>query len=220
MSPSIGRAYSYALAGDQRWAVVWVCLPRAHPRCVLGRTMGFPGWLRLRGDYLASLTLAFGVDHPSRLTTGRVTGGPNGVIGNPASPLVRHSACPAIDGCGKTRIGGEGSRRIDRIFVLYHPGAGALTPLGDDQAAPAADRPRLGGAARDKSPAGRRPHTTTTNSPQFATARLFAALRPRSLATRQGFIAQIFTSRIGAVLAIVVLGGMGSQLAWRWRGSP
>ena len=80
---------------------------------------------------------------------------------------------------------------------------------------PAADRPRLGGAARgrDRLPAlGINP--TNTKLTAFALGAMFGGFAGSFFATRQGFISpESFTFIESAtILAIVVLGGMGSQI--------
>ena len=61
----------------------WICLPLAGLRRVLGLLLGFPV-LRLRGDYLAIVTLAFGeIIRLVLLNWQSLTGGPNGIAGIP-----------------------------------------------------------------------------------------------------------------------------------------
>ena len=73
-------AYSYALLAQQFGLSFWICLPLAGILAAFwGIILGFPV-LRLRGDYLAIVTLAFGEIIRIVLENwAEVTGGPNGV---------------------------------------------------------------------------------------------------------------------------------------------
>ena len=77
-------AYSYALfASYMDWSF-WACLPMAGLiAAVFGMTLGFPV-LRLRGDYLAIVTLGFGeIIRIILLNWYELTGGPDGLSGIP-----------------------------------------------------------------------------------------------------------------------------------------
>src|SRR5919197_1390517 len=71
----------------QTWAVAWaVCVPIAIALTMIsGVILGFPT-LRLRGDYLAIVTLGFGEIIRIIARNSQFTGGPNGVIGIPKPP--------------------------------------------------------------------------------------------------------------------------------------
>ena len=86
-------AYSYALLATNFGLSFWVCLPLAGILAAFwGVLLGFPV-LRLRGDYLAIVTLAFGeIIRLVIINWQSLTGGPNGVSGNPTADAVRHSA--------------------------------------------------------------------------------------------------------------------------------
>ena len=75
-------AYSYALLNIHYGLSFWVCLPlAAFLSCVAGCIIGYPT-LRMRGDYLAIVTLAFG--EIVRLILNNwmsLTNGPNGILG-------------------------------------------------------------------------------------------------------------------------------------------
>ena len=77
-------AYSYALLATYFGWSFWVCLPLAGILAALwGVMLGFPV-LRLRGDYLAIVTLAFGeIIRLVIINWQSLTGGPNGVSGIP-----------------------------------------------------------------------------------------------------------------------------------------
>ena len=141
-------AYSYALLATNFGRSFWICLPLAGILAAFwGVLLGFPV-LRLRGDYLAIVTLAFGeIIRLVIINWQHLTGGPNGVSGIPRPsffgiPLDTGRRRP----CGKTRhrVFADPSHRVP---VLFDPGAGAPHQLGDDQPAPAADRTCLGSLA-------------------------------------------------------------------------
>jgi len=75
-------AYSYALLNIHYGLSFWVCLPLAAGlSCIAGCIIGYPT-LRMRGDYLAIVTLAFG--EIVRLILNNwmsLTNGPNGILG-------------------------------------------------------------------------------------------------------------------------------------------
>jgi hypothetical protein len=74
-------------------------------------------------------------------------------------------------------------------------------------------RARLGGPARDEIAAARGINTTNTKLTAFAIGAGFGRFAGSFFAARQGFISRSFTFIESAVvLAIVVLGGMGSQI--------
>ena len=77
-------AYSYALLSTNFGLSFWTCLPLAGILAALwGVMLGFPV-LRLRGDYLAIVTLAFGeIIRLVIVNWQDLTGGPNGVSGIP-----------------------------------------------------------------------------------------------------------------------------------------
>ena len=77
-------AYSYALLATNFGLSFWVCLPLAGILAAFwGVLLGFPV-LRLRGDYLAIVTLAFGeIIRLVIINWQSLTGGPNGVSGIP-----------------------------------------------------------------------------------------------------------------------------------------
>ena len=83
-------AYSYALLAQHFGLSFWICLPLAGILAAFwGVLLGFPV-LRLRGDYLAIVTLAFGeIIRIVLLNWQSLTGGPNGISGIPAPELLR-----------------------------------------------------------------------------------------------------------------------------------
>ena len=93
-------AYSYALLAQYFGLSFWICLPLAGILAAFwGILLGFPV-LRLRGDYLAIVTLAFGeIIRIILINWQSVTGGPNGILGHPAAVALR----ARIQGVGRTR---------------------------------------------------------------------------------------------------------------------
>ena len=91
-------AYSYALLATSFGWSFWICLPIAgFLAACWGVMLGFPV-LRLRGDYLAIVTLAFGeIIRLVLLNWQSLTGGPNGVSGG------YRSAAPGRR-CGRTKL--------------------------------------------------------------------------------------------------------------------
>ena len=209
-------AYSYALLATNFGLSFWVCLPLAGMLASLwGVMLGFPV-LRLRGDYLAIVTLAFGeIIRLVILNWQSLTGGPNGISGIPRPSLFGIPLTPGDDGLA-AKLGIEFSATHRIVFLFYLILALALLtnwvtirlrrlPLG-----------RAWEALREDEVACRALgiNTTTTKLTAFATGALFGGLAGAFFATRQGFISpESFTFQESAlVLAIVVLGGMGSQL--------
>jgi branched-chain amino acid transport system permease protein len=80
-------AYTYALLNFHFGLGFWICLPLgALTATVLGLLLGFPV-LRLRGDYLAIVTLGFGEIVRLVLVNTELTQGPRG-IGNISPPAI------------------------------------------------------------------------------------------------------------------------------------
>ncbi|MBR0798155.1 high-affinity branched-chain amino acid ABC transporter permease LivM [Bradyrhizobium jicamae] len=209
-------AYSYALLATNFGLSFWVCLPLAGILASFwGVLLGFPV-LRLRGDYLAIVTLAFGEIIRLVITNWQsLTGGPNGVSGIPRPTLFGIPLDNSDDGLA-AKLGIEFSPTHRLVFLFYLILAMALLtnwvtirlrrlPIG-----------RAWEALREDEVACRALgiNTTTTKLTAFATGAMFGGFAGAFFATRQGFISpESFTFQESAlVLAIVVLGGMGSQL--------
>jgi branched-chain amino acid transport system permease protein len=211
-------AYSYALLATTFGLGFWVCLPLAGILAACwGVMLGFPV-LRLRGDYLAIVTLAFG--EIIRIVLNNwvsLTNGPNGISGIPR---------PTLFGLAFSMDGGPGTfgdffniepQVIQRIIFLYYVilGLALLTnwvslrlrrlPLG-----------RAWEALREDEVACRSLGINVRNTKltAFGIGALFGGFAGAFFATRQAFISpESFTFMESAtVLAIVVLGGLGSQL--------
>ena len=209
-------AYSYALLATTFGLSFWICLPLAGILAAFwGMLLGFPV-LRLKGDYLAIVTLAFGeIIRLVLLNWQHVTGGPNGISGVPRPSFFGIPLTPADDGLA-ARLGIEFSSTHRVVFLFYIILALALLtnwvtirlrrlPIG-----------RAWEALREDEIACRSLgiNTTKTKLTAFATGAMFGGFAGAFFATRQGFISpESFTFQESAlVLAIVVLGGMGSQL--------
>jgi branched-chain amino acid transport system permease protein len=209
-------AYSYALLATNFGWSFWICLPLAGILAALwGVMLGFPV-LRLRGDYLAIVTLAFGeIIRLVIINWQSLTGGPNGVTGIPRPTLFGIPLTNTDDGLAAL-LGIEFSPTQRIVFLFYLILAMALLtnwvtirlrrlPIG-----------RAWEALREDEVACRALgiNTTTTKLTAFAIGAMFGGFAGAFFATRQGFISpESFTFQESAlVLAIVVLGGMGSQL--------
>jgi branched-chain amino acid transport system permease protein len=209
-------AYSYGLLATNFGLSFWVCLPLAGILAAFwGVMLGFPV-LRLRGDYLAIVTLAFGeIIRLVIINWQSLTGGPNGLDRIPRPTLFGIPLTPGEDGLA-AKLGIEFSPTHRVVFLFYLILALALLtnwvtirlrrlPIG-----------RAWEALREDEVACRALgiNTTTTKLTAFATGAMFGGFAGAFFATRQGFISpESFTFQESAlVLAIVVLGGMGSQL--------
>jgi branched-chain amino acid transport system permease protein len=208
-------AYSYALLAQYLGWSFWLCLPVAGILAAFwGVLLGFPV-LRLRGDYLAIVTLAFGeIIRIVLINWQSFTGGPNGVSApRPSFFGIPFSA--GDDGFAAT-FGLEFSSTHRVIFLFYLILALALVtnwvtirlrrlPVG-----------RAWEAMREDEIACRSLGINTTNTKltAFAVGAMFGGFAGAFFATRQGFISpESFVFMESAmILAIVVLGGMGSQI--------
>ncbi len=211
-------AYSYALLAETFGLGFWTCLPLAGILAAFwGVLLGFPV-LRLRGDYLAIVTLAFGeIIRVVLINWVALTHGPNGITDIPR---------PTLFGLRFSMDGGEGTvagffdiepETIQRVVFLYYLilALALLTnwvtlrlrrlPLG-----------RAWEALREDEIACRSLGINVTNTKltAFAIGAMFGGFAGAFFATRQAFISpESFTFIESAtVLAIVVLGGLGSQL--------
>ncbi len=213
-------AYSYALLAYYFDFSFWICLPLAGIfAATFGIFLGFPV-LRLRGDYLAIVTLGFGeIIRVVLINWYTFTGGPDGLSSIPRPsffglPFSRR--VPEDSETFHTFFGLDYSSMHRIIFLYFLILALALItnfftlrmrklPLG-----------RAWEALRQDETACRSLGINPTNTKlsAFAIGAGFAGFAGSFFATRQGFISpESFTFIESAViLAIVVLGGMGSQL--------
>ena len=210
-------AYSFALlATNFEFIGFWTALPLAGLLAAFwGVILGFPV-LRLRGDYLAIVTLAFGeIIRVVLLNWYEFTGGPNGISGIPKPTFFGMDFTRGDDGVAAF-LGIEYST-IHRFIYLYYiifllaiitnlvtlrlrklPVGRAWEALREDEIACRS----LG------------INTTNTKLTAFAIGAMFGGFAGSFFATRQGFVSpESFTFLESAIiLAIVVLGGLGSQI--------
>ncbi|MGA1135309.1 MAG: high-affinity branched-chain amino acid ABC transporter permease LivM [bacterium] len=210
-------AYSYALLANYFDWSFWICLPLAGVfAAISGILLGFPV-LRLRGDYLAIVTLGFGeIIRVILLNWYEFTGGPDGISGIPRPSFFGLEFKRSSEGTFSSFFGLDYSSMHRIIFLYYLLLALALLtnfitlrlrklPVG-----------RAWEALREDEIACRSLGINPTNTKltAFAIGATFGGLAGSFFATRQGFISpESFTFIESAViLAIVVLGGMGSQI--------
>jgi branched-chain amino acid transport system permease protein len=225
-------AYAYALLAQNFGINFWMALPIAALLAVLvAVALGAPV-LRLRGDYLAIVTLGFAeITRLILINWTELTDGPNGISGIPKPTLfglefARGSAEDA--GAAVSTVAsnhaptfheffGMEFEPLQRVIFVYYiilllavvvawlswrlrklPIGRAWEALRDNEIACTA--------------VGISP--TTAKLAAYAFGAMIAGLAGAFFATRQGFISpESFTFNESiTVLAIVVLGGMGSQL--------
>ena len=213
-------AYSYALLALHFDFSFWICLPLAGLFAALfGVLLGFPV-LRLRGDYLAIVTLGFGeIVRIVLLNWSDFTGGPNGINGvaRPSFFGIPFNGDPEDGELAFHTLFGLEFTPLHRIVFLYYlilalalvtnifPLRIRKLPIG-----------RAWEALREDETACRALGINPTNTKlsAFGIGAMFAGFAGSFFATRQGFISpESFTFFESAIiLAIVVLGGMGSQI--------
>ena len=218
-------AYSYALLSTYviphyapflgPWAF-WICLPLAGLFAALwGILLGLPV-LRLRGDYLAIVTLAFG--EIIRLVLINWTDVTKGYAGISDIPRPSFFGLPftAADNGFAAKFGLEFTPLHRTIFLFYVILALALLTNWVSMRLRRLPVGRAWEALREDEIACRSLGINTTNTKltAFAIGASFAGMAGSFFAARQNFISpESFTFNESAViLAAVVLGGMGSQL--------
>ena len=209
-------AYSYALLAKTFGLSFWILLPLAGVLSSFwGILLGFPV-LRLRGDYLAIVTLAFGeIIRLILINWVALTNGYAGIISIPRPTFFGIPFNASDDGFA-ARFGLPFSPLYRVIFLYYLILALALLtcfvtvrlrrlPIG-----------RAWEALREDEIACRSLGINTTNTKltAFAMGAMFAGFAGSFFAAREAFISpESFTFIESAtILAIVVLGGMGSQI--------
>lgn len=212
-------AYTYALLSEYFGLSFWACLPIAGLlAATFGCILGFPV-LRLRGDYLAIVTLGFGEIIRILLNNWTsVTGGPNGIGGIDK---------PSLFGLEFSRRASEDSQTFHEFFgidydsshkVIFLYLVAVLLVLLTIYVINRVQRMPIGRAweaLREDDIACRSLglNPTIIKLSAFTMGASFAGFAGCFFAARQGFISpESFTFIESAIiLAIVVLGGMGSQ---------
>lgn len=209
-------AYTYALLATEFDWSFWVCLPLAGiASATFGVILGFPV-LRLRGDYLAIVTLGFGeIIRVVLINWKDFTGGSSGVLG---IPKITFFGTPFSNGDGgfAAMFGVPYNQLHVKYFLYFVILVLAIVtnlftlrmrklPVG-----------RAWEALREDETACRSLGINPTNVKlsAFALGAMFAGFAGSFFAVRSGFISPdsfIFIES-ASILAIVVLGGMGSQI--------
>jgi branched-chain amino acid transport system permease protein len=209
-------AYSYALLAKSFGLSFWLLLPLAGILAAFwGILLGFPV-LRLRGDYLAIVTLAFGeIIRLVLINWVPVTNGYAGISGIPRPTFFGIPFTASDDGFA-ARFGLEFSPVHRSLFFYYVILALALLTAYVTVRLRQLPVGRAWEALREDEIACRSLGINTTNTKltAFAMGGMFAGIAGSFFAARQGFISpESFTFLESAtILAIVVLGGMGSQI--------
>jgi branched-chain amino acid transport system permease protein len=209
-------AYSYALLAKTFGLSFWILLPLAGTLASFwGILLGFPV-LRLRGDYLAIVTLAFGeIIRLIIINWVPVTNGYAGIGGIPR-PTFFGIPFNADDNGFAAVFGLEFSPLYRVLFLYYVILALALVTCFFNVRLRRLPIGRAWEALREDEIACRSLGINTTNTKltAFAMGAMFAGFAGSFFAARQGFISpESFTFLESAtILSIVVLGGMGSQI--------
>jgi branched-chain amino acid transport system permease protein len=214
-------AYTFALLSRYFDMSFWLALPiGALLAALFGLLLGFPV-LRLRGDYLAIVTLGFGEIIRILLNNWTsLTGGPNGIGGIPEPTLFGMEFGRRVKEEGNTSfhetfgIAYSGEHKVIFLYLIAlvlavitamvirrlmrMPVGRAWEALREDEIAA-----RSLGLSR-----------TAVKLSAFTIGAFFAGFAGTVFASKQGFISpESFVFLESAIiLAIVVLGGMGSQL--------
>ena len=213
-------AYTYALLSHYLGWGFWICLPIAGMMAAtFGFLLGFPV-LRLRGDYLAIVTLGFGeIIRLFLRNLTDLTGGPNGISNIPK---------PTFFGLPLDKTAPDGGQTFHEYFGLVYSGSDKIVflylialllvlatlfvinrllrmPIG--RAWEALREDEIACRALGMNP-------TVIKLSAFTLGATFAGFAGSFFAARQGLVTpESFTFLESAIiLAIVVLGGMGSQL--------
>ena len=213
-------AYSYTLLAIHFDLSFWVCLPLAGAIAALfGVLLGFPV-LRLRGDYLAIVTLGFGeMMRIIIINWSTLTGGSEGITGIAVPTLfgLRFTPSPAAGETAFHQFFGIPFGGIHKLIFLFyiililalltHLFSERMRKLPMGRAWEALREDEIASRALGLNP-------VLIKLSAFGLGAMFAGFAGSFFATRQGFISpSSFTFIESAIiLAIVVLGGMGSQV--------
>ena len=200
-------AYTYALLNLHFGMSFWICLPVAAALAMIaGSLIGWPT-LRMRGDYLAIVTLGFGEIVRILLNNWmQLTNGPNGLLGvNPPSLLV-----PTFEGGFSFEM-----LYLKKLQYLYYIALGlaiitviAVHNLNFSRVGRAWESIREDETAAELMGV----NTFLLKLLAYAMGALFAGLAGAFFCARMRFVSpESFTFLESAmVLSMVVLGGMGS----------
>ncbi len=197
-------AYTYALLSVHFGLSFWLCLPLAAGlAAVAGCIIGYPT-LRMRGDYLAIVTLGFGEIVRIVLNNWMsLTNGPNGILGikPPTLPWLQDGLWGVLElralGGLYYVILGLAAFTVLAVYRLNHSRIGrAFEAVREDETAA-----QLMGV-----------NTFAIKLLAYAMGAIFGGLAGAFFAARMRFVSpESFTFMESAmVLAMVVLGGMGS----------
>lgn len=209
-------AYAYALLAKEFGFSFWILLPLAGVMSSFwGILLGFPV-LRLRGDYLAIVTLAFGeIIRIVLVNWVDLTNGYAGISGIPRPSFFGIPFNADDDGFAAI-LGLEFSPIYRTIFLYYLILALAFLTAFVTVRLRRLPVGRAWEALREDEIACRSLGINTTNTKltAFGMGAMFAGFAGSFFAARQGFISpESFTFLESAtILSIVVLGGMGSQV--------
>ena len=214
-------AYTFALLSQYYGVSFWFALPiGALLAALFGLVLGFPV-LRLRGDYLAIVTLGFGEIIRILLNNmTNLTGGPNGIGGIPDPTLFGMEFGRRVKEEGNTSfhetfgIAYSGEHKVIFLYlialVLAVITAIAIRRLMRMPVGRAWEALREDEIAAKSLGLNR----TAVKLSAFTIGAFFAGFAGTVFASKQGFISpESFVFLESAIiLAIVVLGGMGSQM--------
>jgi branched-chain amino acid transport system permease protein len=211
-------AYASALLAQHFGLSFWLALPLAGILAAFwGVLLGFPV-LRLRGDYLAIVTLAFGeIIHIVLINWKSLTGGPDGLSKIPRPSffgLEFDAGCGPGSFCGFFGVEHASLHRFMWLYYCVLALAVATNwvthrlrrlPIGRAWEALREDEIACRALGLD---------TTTIKLTAFAIGAMIGGLAGPFFAAKQGIITpESFTFIESAlILAMVVLGGMGSQI--------
>lgn len=213
-------AYTYAMLYHWAGWGFWEALPFAGAMSALfGFLLGFPV-LRLRGDYLAIVTLGFGeIIRLLLINLYSFTGGPDGISGIPKPtvfgyPMLRRA--PEGQTTFHDLVGWDFSTQDVIIYLYLMALALALFTLFVSMRVIRMPIGRAWEALREDEIACRSLglNPTRIKLSAFTMGAMFAGFGGAFFAARQGLVnPESFTFMESAlILAIVVLGGMGSQV--------